>query len=99
MAQAQLAGLMANSQHQFIVESHSDFIINRLSICVRKKILDCEDVRILWLEKIDTAATIHELGFDEDGNLLGAPVKYREFFNKETDDFLGIEQYVYANDN
>ncbi|MXZ18127.1 MAG: AAA family ATPase [Rhodothermaceae bacterium] len=99
MAQAQLAELIAHSPHQFIVESHSDFIINRLSICVRKEILDFEDVGILWLEKTGTAATIHELGFDENGNLLGAPAKYREFFNKETDDYLGIEPHVYADDN
>lgn len=99
MAQAQLAELIAHSPHQFIVESHSDFIINRLSICIRKEILDCDDVGILWLEKIGTATTIHELGFDKDGNLLGAPAKYREFFNKETDDFLGIEPHVYADDN
>ena len=99
VAQAQLAELMANSKHQFIVESHSDFIINRLSICVRKRILNPGDVGILWLEKIGTAVEIHELRFDEEGNLLDAPAKYREFFNKETDDFLGIEHHVYADDN
>jgi len=99
VAQAQLAELMAKSRHQFIVESHSDFMINRLSICVRKKALDCGDVGILWLEKVGEAVMIHELKFDEEGNLLGAPAKYREFFNKETDDFLGIEQHVYANDH
>ena len=99
VAQARLAELMANSNHQFVIESYSDFIINRLSICVRKEILDSADIGILWLERIGSAVTIHSLSFDRDGNLLNAPPRYREFFNKETDDFLGIEPHVYADDN
>jgi len=92
VAQASLAEIMANSRHQFIVESHSDFIINRLSICVRKQLIDVNDIVLLWLEKIESSVLIHELRFDEDGNVLDAPVHYREFFNKETDNFLGITE-------
>ncbi len=98
-AQAHLAELIAGSPHQFLIETHSEFIINRLSICVRKEILNCKDIGILWVEKIEHASKIHCLGFDEDGNLLDAPTKYRKFFNKETNDFLGIEQHVYANNH
>ncbi len=88
LTQANLAQLMANSAHQFIVESHSDFIINRLSICIRKQWVDARDIGLLWREKTGVSVSIHEFRFDEDGNMLD---EYRELFNQETDDFLGVE--------
>ena len=90
MAQALLAQLLAETDGQYLIETHADHIINRLCICVRKGELNCRDVGILWFEKVGATAMIHEIDIDEDGNLLGAPPNYRAFFERETEAFLGF---------
>ena len=94
-AQALLAQLMAEDGHQFIVETHSDYIIDRLRICVMRGELVPEDVSIVYCEFCDDeegASRIYNISIDEQGNLLGAPVGYREFFNQETNRLLGLSE-------
>ena len=91
MAQALLSQLIAESRGHYIIETHADHIINRLSICIRKKEINHEDVAIFWFENKGNEAVIHRIDFDEEGNLINAPPNYREFFINERKDFLGFE--------
>lgn len=94
-AQAELAGLFVESFKKqgncFLIETHSDYIIDRVRILVRKREMPAEDVSILYFEPKGNAVTIHSMTVDEDGNLHGAPQGYREFFIKETDRLLGFD--------
>lgn len=93
-AQAELAGLFVESfrkhGNRFLIETHSDYIIDRVRILVRKQTMKADDVSILYFEPKGSAVTIHSMTLDDDGNLLGAPPGYREFFTKETDRLLGF---------
>ena len=93
-AQAELAGLFVQSfkkhGNRFLIETHSDYIIDRVRILVRKRTIKADDVSILYFESKSTAVTIHSMTLDDDGNLDGAPPGYREFFTKETDRLLGF---------
>ena len=93
-AQAELAGLFVESfrkhGNRFLIETHSDYIIDRVRILVRKRTLKADDVSILYFEPKGNAVTIHNMTLDKDGNLLEAPPGYREFFVKETDRLLGF---------
>ncbi len=92
--QAALASLFAHSassqRHQFLIETHSDYIVDRVRICVRKREIAPEDVSILYFEPRGNTVTIHNLTLDADGNLEGAPPGYRAFFARETDTLLGF---------
>ena len=92
--QAALASLFVEasrkSGNRFLVETHSDYIIDRIRISVRKGLLKPDDVSILYFEPKGAAVTIHNLTLDEDGNLQDAPTGYRDFFVKETDRLLGF---------
>ena len=92
--QAALASLFvdsaSNRRHQFLIETHSDYIVDRIRICVRRRQIAPEDVSILYFEPRGNAVTIHNLTLDEDGNLEGAPPGYRAFFARETDALLGF---------
>ena len=92
--QAALASLFVEasrkSGNRFLVETHSDYIIDRIRISVRKRLLKPDDVSILYFEPKGAAVTIHNLTLDEDGNLQDAPAGYRDFFVKETDRLLGF---------
>ncbi|MDE0330791.1 MAG: AAA family ATPase [Nitrospinae bacterium] len=88
-AQAALGSLfcqVANSDRQLLVETHSDHLLDRVRMDVRDSASDLkpDDVSILFFERNDLDVRIHSLGFDEEGNVIGAPDSYGKFFMEET---------------
>ena len=92
--QAQLASLFIQAfkkrHHRFLIETHSDHIVDRVCISVRQGKLKPDDVAILYFEPNGNAVSIHNISVDAEGNLCGAPPGYREFFLRETDRLLGF---------
>lgn len=92
--QAELASFFVksvrNRKNNFIVETHSDYIVDRVRMSVRRKLIGADDVSILYFEPKSNFVQIHNLRLDEDGNILNAPAGYRDFFLRETDMLLGI---------
>ena len=94
-AQASLASLfcdLASSGRNLLVETHSDYIIDRTRMEVRDDRcgIGPEDVTILYFERDDLDVVVHSMALDSQGNLLDAPKAYREFFRKETQRLFGI---------
>ena len=94
-AQASLAVLFAESwkqnKNRFLIETHSDYIVDRIRILVRKRLLKPGDASILYFESKRNSVVIHSIGIDTDGNLRNVPDEYRDFFLHETDQLLGFE--------
>jgi predicted ATPase len=94
-AQAELGsflGTMVAAGRRFAVETHSDYLLDRVCMEVRKgETLKPSDVMILYFERSDSHVAVHEIEVDRQGNVLGAPPGYREFFRREQDRLLGIE--------
>ena len=94
-AQAALAtffcGLAADGR-QLIVETHSDYLIDRVRMDVRdgKIGLGPEDVSILYFERSGFDVQIYPLRIDASGDILDAPPNYRQFFLEEVNRSLGI---------
>ncbi len=90
--QAELAQWMAESGRSFMIETHSDHLVDRFRICVMKGILAPEDLSIVYFQPSEdrTQSRIHGIGVDDHGNLEGSPPEYRSFFLEETHDLLGI---------
>ena len=87
-AQAALGSLFcptAEAGRQLIIETHSDYIMNRIRLDVRDRRtkLRSEDVVLLYFERDDMDVRIHPIRFDEDGNVRDAPPNYRRFFTDE----------------
>ena len=95
-AQAELATIFANSARQrgniFMIETHSDYIVDRMRILVRQEKIRAEDVSILYFEPMKNAVQIHSIELDNDGNLEQVPPGYRDFFLRESDRLLGFEE-------
>ena len=91
-AQARLAHLMAKSDHTYVIETHSDHLVDHFKICVMEGVLDPEELSIVYFEPGGGGAesTIHTIAADSAGNLSGAPEGYRAFFLEETHRLLGI---------
>ena len=95
MAQAALGTLfceMAEQEHQLVVETHSDHLINRVRMDVRDKTtsLTADDVSLLYFERNGIGVQIHSLKIDEHGNVVGAPPSYGRFFMDEINRELRI---------
>lgn len=93
--QAELASFFVesvrNRKHSFLIETHSDYIVDRIRICVRQKRIAAKDVSILYFEPKRNAVKIHNIRLDEYGNLDNPPAGYRNFFLRERDTLLGLE--------
>ena len=94
-AQAELSSLLvqlaSTSNRSFIVETHSDYMIDRARIDIRKGHIRHEDVSLIYFEPKGNIVKVHNIGFDEMGNLVNVPAHYRDFFLKETDRLMGFE--------
>lgn len=92
--QAELASFFVKSwksnKNRFLIETHSDHIVDRVRISVRQGILKPNEVSILYFEPQRNSVKIHNLRVDKYGNLLDAPESYRDFFMRETDRLLGF---------
>ena len=94
-AQAALGSLFcrtAEAGRQLIVETHSEYIVDRIRMDLRDRqtALTPDDVSILFFERSDRDVRIHSLRFDKQGNVLGAPDGYGQFFMDEVRRSVGL---------
>ena len=86
-----LAGLAANQGKQFIVETHSDYLVDRVRMDIRDgNSITPQDVVLLYFERHGSEIAIHPITIDAAGNLVGEPDTYRDFFLTEERRFLGL---------
>ena len=94
-AQAEFSSLLvklANKGNQsFIVETHSDYMIDRARIDIRKGNIRPEDVSLIYFEPKRNIVNVHNISFDKMGNMEGVPPHYRQFFLKESKRLMGFE--------
>ena len=94
-AQAELSSLLvmaANRGRQsFIVETHSDYMIDRARIEIRKGNIRPEDVSLIYFEPKGNVVKVHNISFDKMANMQGVPPRYGEFFMKEYRELMGFE--------
>ena len=96
-AQAELASLLVKfaedgKGQNYLIETHSDYIVNRIAVEIRCKRISPDNVSLVYHEPKNGNIQIHNIEFDEQGNLTNAPKGYRKFFMKETNRFLGLEE-------
>jgi predicted ATPase len=94
-AQAELSSLLtklaSQSNRSFIVETHSDYMIDRARIEIRKGTIRPEDVSLIYFEPKGNIVRVHNVGFDKMANMTGVPPHYRNFFLKESKRLMGFE--------
>jgi len=93
-AQAELGSFLATlakqQQKRFVIETHSDYMIDRIRMDIRDgKHLKPGEVVILYFERTGEAVQIHTMEIDRFGNLIGSPPGYRQFFLEEERRMLG----------
>ena len=85
-----LASKRGHKRTQFILETHSDYFIDRARIEIKQGTIKHDDVSLVYLEAQEDGVKIHNITFDEIGNFKNEPDDYRSFFLRETERLLGF---------
>ena len=91
-SQAELARWMVESEHEFLLETHSEHFIDRFRICVMRGLVDPKNVSIIYFENQGNNTVLHDIGVDKEGNLTDVPKGYHDFFKKEANLLLGFDK-------
>jgi len=84
-----LASLAKEQNKRFLIETHSDYLVDRIRMDVRdRKNISATDVSILYFERQNGSVKIHPVFLDEFGNIKNPPPEYRRFFLEEKTRFL-----------
>ena len=68
------ASLVAGQARRFVVETHSDHLVDRIRQEVARGKVGKDDVLILFFNRQGAETTIHPIHVDEQGNVIDAPV-------------------------
>jgi len=87
-AQAALGSLFAQiavaDKKNFIIETHSDYLVDRIRQEVARGAIRHTDVVIWFSELVGTTAELHKISVNKSGDIQRAPKSYRSFFADET---------------
>lgn len=93
-AQAALGSYIVSNLHEedgtIIVETHSDYLIDRVRRHIRDGDIAKEDVSLLYFERGDFTSTIHNIKISDAGEITSPPESYREFFLNEQIENLSL---------
>ncbi|MFO1028047.1 MAG: AAA family ATPase [Acetobacteraceae bacterium] len=96
-AQAALGSLFAQaikrpkSRPLFVIETHSDYIIDRLRIEIAEKKIESKDVTIIFFERTQHGTEVSNLFVDANGEIQNPPPNFRGFFLDEHARLLGLD--------
>lgn len=91
--------LLASSDKQFVVETHSDYILDRVRQEVARGKVAADDVSILYFEREKNGTRIYPIDVDNAGNIVNPPPSYRAFFLQEEVNLLTRANNKDANKN
>jgi putative AbiEii toxin of type IV toxin-antitoxin system len=94
-AQAELGSVVARLSKQrasslFMLETHSDYIIDRIRMEVAAGRLDHNSVTIIFFDRKEHEVEATNIYLNEGGEIMNAPDNYRTFFLEEQSRLLGI---------
>jgi predicted ATPase len=94
-AQAEFGSLIAelasnNPDRNYVIETHSDYVVDRIRSDVRNGVLSNKDVSILLFKKSGLDTQILNMGLNERGEVTNYPDDYRQFFLHEQARVLGL---------
>jgi predicted ATPase len=75
------------TKKNYVVETHSEYLINRIRLAIVKGELQEEDIAVYYLESKANDTQLHKIKFTKDGRILNAP---EDFFKTYMIDVMEI---------
>lgn len=94
-AQAEVGSLVASVSARmpsalYVLETHSDYIIDRVRVEIAAKKLDHRRVTIIFFERTPHGVEARNIYFSERGEIINPPESFRSFFLEEHARLLGV---------
>jgi predicted ATPase len=84
--------LALNQDKNFLIETHSDYIIDRFRLTCRQDTKSKIDSQVLYFERTEQGNTVYMVDIEENGNYSeNQPKSFRDFFVKEQMDLLSLD--------
>ena len=83
--------LAKSGRNDVMVETHSDYLLDRVLMDVRDEKIEARDVLILYFERAGEGVEIHPIEVDAAGRIVDVPEGYRSFFLDEQRRFFGVD--------
>lgn len=75
--------LAVADKKRFVIETHSDYLVDRARLAVASNLILASDVTIAFLERKGLDVQLHQLSVDQQGNVANPTPAYRAFFLEE----------------
>lgn len=79
----------------YVVETHSEYLLNRIRLAIVKGKLQEEDIRVYYLSQEKDASKLYTVRFTKSGQIIGAP---QEFFDTYMLDVMDIAMEAVENE-
>lgn len=66
-------------------------MIDRARIEIMKGNVKADDVSLIYMEPKKNVVKVHNISFDDMGNMIGVPPHFRDFFLHESSRLMGFE--------
>ena len=86
-----MASCQQLGRNDVIIETHSDYLLDRVLMDVRDEKIGARDVLILYFERVGDGVKIHPIEVDAAGRVVDVPEGYRSFFLDEQRRFFGVD--------
>lgn len=96
-AQANYADYLVSQleKKNYVVETHSEYLLNRIRLAIVKGAINENDVRVYYMSQEKDATKVHPIRFTKNGQILGAP---KGFFETYMLDVMDIAMEAVGNE-
>jgi len=78
---------MRKQDRNYIVETHSEYLLNRIRLLIVKRVIEPSEVGIYYFQRSGCKTDVHRIRFTESGKIEGAP---QDFFDTYMMDVMDI---------
>lgn len=69
-----------NSNKNYVIETHSEYLLNRLRLQIANGTLKADDIRVYYINQVDGQTIFHQIKFCKNGQIEGAPEDFFETY-------------------
>jgi predicted ATPase len=88
-----LSSQINNTDKNYVVETHSEYLLNRIRLAIVKGEVKSDDVKVYYIEPDGIDRKIHHITFAKNGQILDAP---KSFFDTYMIDVMNIALHATA---
>lgn len=79
-----LIGQIKKQSKNYVIETHSEYLLNKIRLGIVKEEIDENDVKIIFVDNQLSETTTHKISFNKQGQILNAPDNFFKTYMMDT---------------